>query len=223
MQDTLAFYEETTQQALAQERPLLPYGRSSPQLRNRADNNWSWNTSSEYLALGSANDYINNKGGPEARQAARDAVAAARANISSDPLRLSDDSAIPLRDLPNSIHPGKDSSVMDNTAKEKVDIDHEPFTEDGSFFGDINGAKADLKDVSGMKDLKRLVKASNGVHNLPGGITGAASNGMQLSDVIATDAGHASITFSSGARYNYRALSTTSRAMAFLIEMKDTS
>ena len=103
----LAFHEESTRQALAQARPLLPRGKLNPQLQSRSDMGWSWNTSEVFL---------NNTDGAST-SATRGAYNAAKE--SADPKKLRSDLEVPLRDVPDAINPGLDG--------EGADVDNEPY------------------------------------------------------------------------------------------------
>lgn len=52
---------------------------------------------------------------------------------------------------------------------------------------------------------------------------GSLSNDQQLNQAIKMDGPHGSITFSAGADYSYTGVSTTSKAISFLISMEDNS
>lgn len=45
VQNMLAFYKESTKQALEAANPALPVGKLAPQLEPKDKNGWSWNTS----------------------------------------------------------------------------------------------------------------------------------------------------------------------------------
>lgn len=103
----LAFHSESTRQALAQARPLLPRGKLNPQLQSRSAMGWNWNTTEAFLSDTDG----------ASTSATRDAFNAVRA--SADPMKLRSDLEVPLRDVPDAISPGVDG--------EAAGVDDEPF------------------------------------------------------------------------------------------------
>lgn len=67
------------------------------------------------------------------------------------------------------------------------------------------------------------LSATHAGNALAGSVMGVLSNGQQLSQSTRTDGPHGSITFAAGADYSYTGVSTTSKALSFLISMEDNS